>query len=233
MSSAISIIARPFVPPYIPSPVGYPQSRRLVPPPLSLQKVQETSVADEAALYSGGLRTPPAEEGMGTTYHHNPVLSSTYDSHVALARQPNTLVQASRPGMVLCDATLNQFSKSQAQQQQQQPLQNQHHYQPAQQHQQNLAHLPQPSQQPHHAPAVASVPACHSGASRHSTRPSTPSSTRSSHAAHSEGTVSRRESTMVMHSLRLPSCITPNGGKLDDFAALVSTPMFRSLFAYT
>ncbi|KAK8076604.1 cyclin [Apiospora phragmitis] len=230
MSSAISTIARPFVPPYLPSPVGYPQSRRLVPPPLSLKKVQETSVADEAALYSGGLRTPPAEDGMGTTYHHNPVLSSTYDSHVALARQPNGLVQASRPSMVLCDATLNQFSMSQAQhqqqqqqQQQQQPLPHQHHYQTApQHHQQNLPHLPQPSQQPHHASAVASVPTCHSGASHHSTRPSTPSSTRSSYAHSEGGTVSRRESTMVMHSLRLPTCISSNGGNLDDYAALMT-----------
>ncbi|OTA94682.1 hypothetical protein M434DRAFT_42834, partial [Hypoxylon sp. CO27-5] len=40
--------------------------------------------------------------------------------------------------------------------------------------------------------------------------------------ARSEGTVSKKDSTMVTHNLQLPSCISPNGGNLDDFAALMT-----------
>ena len=222
MSSAVSTVARSTSHPHLPSPassVGYPYYSRkhIPPPPLSLQKVQKTSLANEAALHGGGLRTPPAEDGMGTTYQHNPVLSSTYDSHVALARQPNGLGQASRPGVSLCDAALNQMSRPQ-------PVAIQQHLQPQAQQQfphqqQHIAHPQQPShlQQVHHASSLAPP----STTSRHSTRPSTPSSTTST-SQHHEGTVSRRDSTLVMHSLQLPACISPNGGNLDDFAALMT-----------
>jgi hypothetical protein len=217
MSSAVTTLVRPPYFPHLPSPAnsfGYQQQRRHIPPPLGLRKLQETSLADEAALYAGGLRTPPAEDKMSTAYHnHSAVLSSTYDSHVALARQPGTLAQASRASGVLCD--VNQISRNQPQQQPQQYQQQQPQYQ---------------SQQIHHTSSFAPAnPHPHSASSRHSTRPSTPSSTGTSHA-HSEGTVSRRESTMVMHSLQLPSCISPHGGNLDDFAALVGSFPFHALF---
>lgn len=35
--------------------------------------------------------------------------------------------------------------------------------------------------------------------------------------------MSRRDSTMVVHSLTLPECISGDGGNLDDFAALVGS----------
>ena len=34
--------------------------------------------------------------------------------------------------------------------------------------------------------------------------------------------MSRRESTLVVHSLQLPSCISPKGGSLDEFAAMMT-----------
>ncbi|KAI0127702.1 cyclin [Xylariales sp. AK1849] len=217
MSSAVSTVVHPTLYPHLPSPAystRYQQPQRHIPPPLSLKKVQENSLADEAALLSGGLRTPPAEGIMSTAYHqnHNPVLSSTYDSHVALARQPGALNQASRAGTVLCDVAMNQMSRSQPQQQvqgQQFQHQSQSQYQP-QQHHVSTSNL-----------ALVNPHPC-SATSRHSsTRPSTPSSTGTSFAR-SEGTMSRRDSTMVIHSLQLPSCISSNGGNLDDFAALMT-----------
>lgn len=230
MSSAVSTVARSTSHPYLPSPassVGYPYYPRkhIAPPPLSLQKVQKTSLANEAALHGGGLRTPPAEDGMGTTYQHNPVLSSTYDSHVALARQPNGLGQASRPGVSLCDAALNQVARPQPVPIQQQHLQPQAQHQFPHQQQHHITHQQQQQQQPpshlqqvvHHASSLAPP----STTSRHSTRPSTPSSTAST-SQHHERTVPRRDSTLVMHSLQLPACISPNGGNLDDFAALMT-----------
>ncbi|RYP52092.1 hypothetical protein DL768_002642 [Monosporascus sp. mg162] len=125
------------------------------------------------------------------------MLSNTYDGHVSLARQPpSALAQPSRNAVVLCDA-LNQFPRVE-----QQPQQHA-------QYQQQL-YLP---------PALGSQPP--STSSRHSTRPPTPTST-CTIAAHSEGTVSRRDSTMVTHNLQLPSCISPNGGNLDEFAATMT-----------
>jgi hypothetical protein len=159
-------------------------------------KLQDISLADEATLHTGGLRTPPADHSMSMAYS-NPVLSGTYDSHVALARQPhNSLAQTGRPAGMLCDVALNQFARAQPQQQQ--------------------PHI----QQQARAASSTLVPHPHSSSSRHSTRPSTPSSTATS--THNEGTVSRRDSAMVGHSLQLPQCISPNGGSLDEFAASVS-----------
>jgi hypothetical protein len=209
---------------HLPSPAycagyGQQQPSRHQLPPLNLKRLQDPSLASEATLRTGGLRTPPAELNMSTAYHsHNPVLSSTYDSHVSLARQPSALAQASRSGSVLCDAAVNHMSRSH-------PLQPQ----VPQQHQQYPHHPhPQQQQQPQYQtqaqPGSSLVPTSshpRSGASKSSTRPSTPSSTATSHSQH-EGTVSKSSSTMVTHSLQLPSCISPNGGNLDDFAALVS-----------
>lgn len=212
MSSTVSTVVRPTLFSHLPSPahstVWEQQQRSRIPPPLGLKRIQKTSLADEAALVTGGLRTPPVENSNMSTAYQNPsaaILPSAYDSHVSLIRQPATFVQASRAGGVFCDANLAQNSQNQPQQQYQQP---QSQYQ---------------SQQAHHASSLNNNTAVqpHSASSRHSTRPSTPSSTSTNHV-HSEGTVSRRDSTMVMHSLHLPSCISPNGGNLDDFAALMT-----------
>ncbi|RYP04348.1 hypothetical protein DL765_010229 [Monosporascus sp. GIB2] len=185
--------------PSSPSPVystGYPRRRRQVPPPLGLQKVQESALAAEAALQTGGLQTPPADDNMSMAYS-SAMLSNTYDSHVALARQPpNALAQPSRNAVILCDA-LHQFPRVE---------------------QQPQLHAQYP-QQIYLPPTLGGQPS--STSSRHSTRPSTPSST-CTIAAHSEGTVSRRDSTMVTHNLQLPSCISPDGGNLDEFAATMT-----------
>ncbi|KAI1075328.1 hypothetical protein F5B20DRAFT_390155 [Whalleya microplaca] len=196
MSSAVvpsSFLPFPPSPAY---PAGYP--RRQIPPALNLQKVQDDFLADEAALHTGGLRTPPAEDDMATTYH-NPVLSSTYDNHVALARQPGTFIQTGRVGGVFPDGAVNPYPRGQPQQQLQYP------------------------QQVHTVPTTL-APQPRSTSSRHSTRPSTPVSARSTTlSVGSEcGTVSRKDSTMVMHSLQLPKCISADGGNLDEFAALMT-----------
>ncbi|KAI2470501.1 hypothetical protein F4781DRAFT_390414 [Annulohypoxylon bovei var. microspora] len=174
--------------PHLPSPthhVSYPLRHTS-----SFDKLPDHLLPHGTHLYKGGLRTPPTENNMSATYH-NPVLSNTYNNHVALARQPNTMVHTSRTGGALCDPTVHHFP---------------------------TAHPPQQSlyQQPHVPQAV--VPQQAYTSSRPSTRPTSPAST-SSLSVHSEGTVSRRDSAMVTHSLQLPSCISTSGGDLDDFAA--------------
>ncbi|KAI1487559.1 hypothetical protein F5X96DRAFT_141242 [Biscogniauxia mediterranea] len=217
MSSAVLPSSFRLLPPSPTYSAGYPA--RYIPPPLNLKKVQETSLADGTALYTGGLRTPPAETTMSTAYQH-PIMANTYDSHVALARQPATAMPTSRTaGALRCDATANPFSRTQSQ-----PHHHSHHqHQPTyhqQQQQQTHTHTQTQTQtqtqSAHSTSTLAPQPT--SVSSRHSTRPSTPAST-GSLSVHSEGTVSKRESTMVMHSLQLPHCISPRGGSLDDFAA--------------
>ncbi|KAI1134860.1 hypothetical protein F5Y05DRAFT_416755 [Hypoxylon sp. FL0543] len=189
-SVAVPSNSRPY--PYLPSPTHsawYSQRHTQ-----GFDKPQERPLAHGATLYKGGLRTPPAENNMSAAYHH-PVLSNTYNSHVALARHPNnTLAQPGRTGGVLSDNVTNSFPAAYP------PHQSQ--YQPP--------HLAQAvvSQQPHIS-------------SRPPTRPTSPAST-GSLSARSEGTVSKKDSTMVTHNLELPSCISPNGGNLDDFAALMT-----------
>ncbi|KAI1503344.1 hypothetical protein F5X99DRAFT_112500 [Biscogniauxia marginata] len=195
MSSAVLPTSFRLFPPSPTYSAGYPA--RYIPPPLNLHKVQETSLAHGTTLYTGGLRTPPAENTMSTAYQH-PILANTYDSHVALARQPAAAIPTGRTVGLRYDTTTHPFARTQPQA---------YHQQQQQQ---------QPPPQTHSVSTMAPQPT--SAPSRHSTRPSTPAST-STLSVHSEGTVSRRESTMVMHSLQLPSCISPHGGNLDDFAA--------------
>ncbi|GKT49774.1 meiotically up-regulated gene 80 protein [Colletotrichum spaethianum] len=60
----------------------------------------------------------------------------------------------------------------------------------------------------------------YSTTSRHSTRPSTPTS---GAIGKSDGTASRKgSSALVLHSLSIPSCINPKGGNLADFAAQIT-----------
>ncbi|KAI1409489.1 hypothetical protein F5Y13DRAFT_193241 [Hypoxylon sp. FL1857] len=178
--------------PYLPSPTHpAPYSQRQT---QGLDKLQDRRLSYGAALYKGGLRTPPAENNMSAAYHH-PVLSNTYNSHVALARHPNTLVQTGRTGGAPYDAAVNPYPTIQP------PQQSQY-------------------QQPHPVQTAASQQPP-PPSSRSSTGPATPAST-GSLSARSEGTVSKKESTMVTHNLQLPPCISPNGGNLDDFAALMT-----------
>ncbi|KAI0481262.1 hypothetical protein GGR56DRAFT_312715 [Xylariaceae sp. FL0804] len=226
--SSVAAAALPFrFRQFPPSPVhstAYPlRHQPHAQPPACLRKVHESSLVAGAALPQGGLRTPPAEDDMSTAYH-NPALSNAYDSHVALARQPSTLIQSGRPGAAFGDSAINPFARAQPHQQHHQ----QHHQQPRPQAHQQPQHQ-HPRQHPHaHKPqaysqshSLSSFVPQSNPTSRHSTRPSSPAST-GTLSAHSEGTLSRRESTMVTHSLQLPSCISPNGGNLDDFAALMT-----------
>ncbi|TRX91297.1 hypothetical protein FHL15_007902 [Xylaria flabelliformis] len=193
----MSSIALPYhFRPYSPSQsysVGYP--RRDI-PPLRLKKLQDCTVARETNPYSGGLRTPPAEDDMSATYHNSMVAGNTYDAHVALARHPNTILPSSRvgSGAVLFDAAVNPYSRSQT------------HSQP-------------PPQLPTH---YALRPQTVAGASRPSTQ-SPPPTTETLRSNSLERTVSKGEdSSMVKHSLKLPKCISPHGGNLDEFAALMT-----------
>ncbi|KAK6079330.1 cyclin [Seiridium cupressi] len=214
MSSTISNAVQPTLFPHLPSPAeprGYWQSQRQI-PSVALKQIYHTSLANEASLQTGGLQTPPAEVNMSTAYHpRNSTLSSTYNSHVGMARQPAGLGQMSRGGSVLCDATVGHIGRSQAQQQSQ-----------MQQHQQQPEYQSQPQQSYYNSNPTAGTSMSYTDTSRHSTRPSTPSSATSTVHSQFEGTVSRRDSTMVMHSLQLPSCISPKGGNLDDFASLMT-----------
>ncbi|KAK2001387.1 cyclin [Colletotrichum falcatum] len=66
----------------------------------------------------------------------------------------------------------------------------------------------------------ASATSQYSTTSRHSTRPSTPTS---GAIGKSDGTCSRKgSSALVLHSLSIPSCINPKGGNLADFAAQIT-----------
>ncbi|KAI2638313.1 hypothetical protein GGS21DRAFT_538477 [Xylaria nigripes] len=62
-----------------------------------------------------------------------------------------------------------------------------------------------------------------SGTSRNSPQPPSPSLTGTlSNDSTEPTTVSEGDSSMVMHSLKLPQCISPKGGSLDEFAALMT-----------
>ncbi|KAI0148402.1 hypothetical protein GGR57DRAFT_239855 [Xylariaceae sp. FL1272] len=153
--------------------------------------LQGRSVAKETTHALGGLATPPAEYTMSAAYHH-PVVApaNTYDSHVALARHPGAMVPSRGSSNPLYDTVAHSYSRP-------------------------PAHPPLPSQLSS-VQTLVSQPG--SGASRHSTQPSTPTAAFSI-SSHSEGTISRKDSILVSHSLQLPDFISPNGGALDEFAA--------------
>jgi hypothetical protein len=210
--STISTAVRSTFFPHLPSPAAHPAYQPLPGHQTGFgfqQQHEHSFLANEATYCRGGLQTPPAESNMSTAYHpHNSALASTYNSHVAMARQPASLIQTSRAGAGLCDVAVGHIARSQPQQ----------HSQLLQQQQ----------QQQHCASNLASVTSIsYNDSSRHSTRPSTPSSTATSVRSHFDGSLSRRDSTMVTHSLQLPSCISSKGGNLDEFASLVSGPGTR------
>jgi len=182
-----------------------------------------------------GLRTPPGDDNMNATYA-NPVLSNTYENHVALARQPHSMAPLTRAGRSTGEPLVNQqqhYSKAQSQQQQ-------HYHQPQQlyppqltqhmpplQHQSTTTYSQQSQSQPVSQSAVTtqqtqlyqSKPSAPTSQPRSQTQPKPVENVT---ASKWEGTVSKKESKMVTHSLEMPQCISPNGGRLDDFAALMT-----------
>ncbi|XXH04360.1 hypothetical protein Hte_010774 [Hypoxylon texense] len=182
-----SVVAPSNFRPYLLSPThaAVPPARQQLP---TLDKLQDHLYAHGATLYQGGLRTPPTESNMNATYQ-NPVLSNTYNSHVAMARQPNAMVPTGRSGGAYCDA-VNPYPVA------------------------HPPHRPQYQQPQAVQPVVSQQPDS-------SSRAATPGSS-GTLSVHSEGTISKKDSTMVTHSLQLPSCISPSGGNLDDFAALMT-----------
>ncbi|KAJ3577724.1 hypothetical protein NPX13_g2843 [Xylaria arbuscula] len=181
-----------------PSPshvAGYP--RRSIPAALTFRKPQGGSKAQETGPYAGGLRTPPAEDEMSATYHNPVVSGNTYDAHISLARHPNVILPSSRIGStsVIYDAAVNPYLRSQSQPQPQPQL---------------FTNLPLRSQ-----PEL--------GISRVSTQPPTPTVI-SSIGGHPPEVIvdNANDPGMMKHSLKLPKCISPNGGSLNDFAALMT-----------
>lgn len=93
------------------------------------------------------------------------------------------------------------------------------------------AHQPYPPQtsgqqrqqyQPTHVPLQPRQATSSNTVTRQSTRAPTPSSTHSTQAASSAGTLNGDAQSMVMHSMQIPARISPKGGNLADFAAQVS-----------
>ncbi|KAI1328503.1 hypothetical protein F5Y16DRAFT_156618 [Xylariaceae sp. FL0255] len=196
MSSSTAILFRQLPQALSPSyEAGYPHPRI---PSWYLLKPQSVK---ETTLYSGGLRTPPAEDFTMSTAYHPPAVPapSAYDNHGPFSRHPNAALAPARPATTavantVYDAGLNPYTTR-----------------PYPQH--------QPQQQLSSVQTL--VPHSASGPLRHTTQRSTPTPT-SSRSSHSEGTISRKTSLMVMHSLQLPDFISPNGGSLDEFAALMT-----------
>ncbi|KAI0541839.1 hypothetical protein GGR58DRAFT_510645 [Xylaria digitata] len=134
---------------------------------------------------------------MSAAYHNPVVAGTTYDAHVSLARHPNITLPSSRPGSsaIIYDAVVHPYARPQP-----------HSQLPSQ----LLTTLP-----------VRSQPG--SGASQTSTQPPTPTVAGTLSSYSREGTASSGEdSAMVMHSLKLPKCISLHGGSLPDFAALMT-----------
>ncbi|KAI0908629.1 hypothetical protein F4823DRAFT_481804 [Ustulina deusta] len=166
--------------------------RRNIPAPLSLEKLQGGFAVRETGPFARGLRTPPAEDDMSAAYHNPVVAGNTYDAHVSLARHPNVLLPSSRIGS---SGVIYDAAVNPYSRTQSQP--------------QILTNL-----------ALRSQPG--SGVSRASTQPPTPSLAGTVNG-HSRGVAtSGEDSSMVMHSLKLPKCISSHGGSLNDFAALMT-----------
>ncbi|GAP88894.1 putative cyclin [Rosellinia necatrix] len=186
------------LPPQSYSAAGYPH--RNIPPPLNFRKLQGSFVAKVTGSSIGGLRTPPAEGDMSAAYHHPMVAGNTYDAHVALARHPNGIAPPRvNTSTVIYNVAVHPQPKSQSQSSLAQPLSSQ---------------LPTTYALRSHPSATSSRTLTQPSAS---TQPGT-SRGRSEDVA-DPGT---EDSSMVMHSLKLPKCISPNGGNLDDFAALMT-----------
>ncbi|KAI0199924.1 hypothetical protein F4808DRAFT_451154 [Astrocystis sublimbata] len=134
---------------------------------------------------------------MSTTYHKPMVVGNTYDAHVALARHPNAILSSSRANSsaLSFDAAINTYSRSQP-------------------YSQPPAQLPTTMvQRSQHGPGASLPPSI-----QQATPVTAPSKSRSSLTPIAFGD----DPSMVMHSLKLPTWISPNGGSLDEFASLMT-----------
>ncbi|KAI0389749.1 hypothetical protein F5Y17DRAFT_107406 [Xylariaceae sp. FL0594] len=141
-----------------------------------------------------GLQTPPTERDMRTAYHRPVAGGNTYNNHLALARQPKATVPAPRDtgDNRGCNVCSNARTRL-------------HSY----------------AQPPPRVP----VPPSHAQPDTGPTSAQSPSTSVASSQLSSRGVeeqLSERDSVMVTHSLELPKCIDPNGGRLDEFAALMT-----------
>lgn len=165
---------------------------RRIPPFLRQPEKPKIHSTADEATLQSGLRTPPADD-MGTTYQI-PNLGSCVNHHAHHhAPYVSTLASNDRTRKAFNDGVYESPSR----------------YAMPSQQQESFA-----QSRAGHA-ASASI----SSTSRHSTRPSTPQSGPMTAAEQATAT---RDATMVLHSLQIPTCISPRGGNLADFAAQVS-----------
>ena len=180
--------------------------------------------ADEPARW-GGLRTPPSDD-MSTTYH--PAQLSNYDNHVVPA-YASGLGQAGRAKAALTEAARqSQYSRYPT------PIHqhSQHSHAISHSQQQHSHPLSQSTTQSQARAHPSSGSSQHASASRHSTRPSTPTSTGTLMGSHQDGSLSRRGSQAVaLPGLQIPASISPNGGSISDLAAQVRKPPCRPNFS--
>lgn len=175
-------------------------------------------------LSGSGLSTPQLDD-MSTAFH--PSLTS-YDSH-GVHSYPAASSQAARAKA----AAVNELRTSQYYRDSVPPQQPQHQYEQMQHSRQQAYH-----QLPHHYdPQPVSAISLHRNlsissaaqptvTSRQSIRPATPPPSTfpsSTNPLGSEQDASEQEAeSLVYHSLRIPKCVSPQGGNLADFAAQVS-----------
>jgi hypothetical protein len=145
----------------------------------------------QATLLLGGLRTPPEDLNMGTTYQ---APSMAYENgHVHHSAYASTLVPSTGSSSSYTAYSHTEVPSSNTQ---------------------SVS-----SRSRHTATSAASnYNTIHYSTSRPSTQPTTPESTGSRH----ELRVSTSDISLTTHSMMIPSCISPRGGSLSDFAAQVS-----------
>jgi hypothetical protein len=144
----------------------------------------------QATSLLGGIRTPPEDSSMGTTYQA-PTMAyeNPHAHHSAYASTlPSSERTTSYPAYGQVDGQSVNSSQSSS------------------------------SRSRHAASSTASgFSTIHYSTSRPSTQPTTPESTESRH----ELRVSTNDASLTTHSMIIPSCISPRGGSLSDFAAQV------------
>ncbi|KAK3950043.1 hypothetical protein QBC32DRAFT_24541 [Pseudoneurospora amorphoporcata] len=194
---------------------------------------------------AGGLQTPPYDDDMATTYQV-PNLTSSYEqhrsySHSTLPSLSSCSAASQRPPRDLAHMfnsdSLSSYSDTQSitlpnpqqrstaasstssnsgstqrgyvhQHQQYQQQQHQSRQPPSPRQQQQQQYVPQKQQQQYQYQHQSRQPS-----SQRTSRPSSPSPIKR------EQEISARDAAMALHSLQVPSCISPKGGSLSDFVA--------------
>lgn len=214
---------------FLPSPINYvdrysdhhirqgSSSRRKIReqqfPRQHFETSQQPSQANHWNRPVTGLRTPPTEEEMGTTYQV-PNMASYENKHVHHSAYASKTGHAERARGAMGDTIYDAATRYSTPQDY--PLQPQ--YQQPQPHYQQQA-LPQGRSRASHS-TTTSQPS----RSRPPTRPATPSSATMSTKSQSDAVTAARDAGMVLHNLQIPTCISPNGGDLADFTAQVRCP---------